>query len=61
LSSRRLSPVWLEILVGFHVIDGFKQFVEIVNGMTVAMGIKKPPHGFGYDVQLIDGQVASVY
>jgi hypothetical protein len=28
--------------------------------MTVAIGIKKPLHGFGYDLQLIDGQVASV-
>jgi hypothetical protein len=55
-----VEPVWLEILVGFHAIDRFAQFIEIANGMTVAIGIKKPPHGFGYDIQLIDGQVASV-
>jgi len=55
-----VESVWLEILVGFQAIDRFMEFVEIANGMTVAIGIKKPLHGFGYDVQLIDGQVASV-
>ena len=28
--------------------------------MAVAIGINKPPYGFGHDVQLVDGQVASV-
>jgi hypothetical protein len=57
------SPVelaWLEILVGFHAIDRFAQFVEIADSLAVAIGIKKPPHGFGHDVQFIDGQVAFV-
>jgi len=50
----------LEILVGFHPIDRFTQFVQIANGVAVTIGIKKPPHGFSHDVELIDGQVASV-
>jgi hypothetical protein len=55
-----VEPVWLEILVGFHALDRFAQLVEIADSVTVAIGIKKPPHGFGHDVQLVDGQVASV-
>jgi hypothetical protein len=27
--------------------------------LAVAIGIKKPPHGFGHDVQFIDGQVVN--
>jgi hypothetical protein len=50
----------LEILVGFHPIDRFAQFVQIANGVAVAIGIKKLPNGFGHDVELIDGHVASV-
>jgi hypothetical protein len=55
-----VEPFWLEILVGFHAIDRFAQFVEICDSVAVAIGIKKPPYGFGHDVQLVDGQVASV-
>ena len=33
---------------------------QIANGVAVAIGIKKPPHGFSHDIELIDGQVASV-
>jgi hypothetical protein len=55
-----VEPVWLEILVGFHAIDRFAQFVEIADSVAVTIGIKKPPHGFGHDVQLLDGKVASV-
>jgi hypothetical protein len=50
----------LEILVGFHAIDRFAQFVEIADSVAIAIGIKKPPYGFGHDVQLVDGKVASV-
>ena len=50
----------MEILVGFHPFDRLTQFVQIANGVTVAIGIKKPPHGFSHDVELIDGQVASM-
>ena len=48
------------MLVGFHAIDRFAQFVEICDSVAVAIGIKNPPYGFGHDVQLVDGQVASV-
>jgi hypothetical protein len=57
------SPIergWLEIPLGFYAIDRFAQFVEIADSLAVAIGIKKPPHGFGRDVQFIDEQVVFV-
>jgi hypothetical protein len=36
-----VEPFWLEILVGFHAIDRFEQFVEICDSVAVAIGIKK--------------------
>jgi hypothetical protein len=55
-----IEPVWLEILVGFHAIRRFAQFVEIADSVAVAIGIKNPPHGFDHDEDLIDGKVTSV-
>jgi hypothetical protein len=57
-SAVEFSPVelvGLEILVGLHPIDRFAKFVQIANGVAIAVGIKKSPHGFDYDIQLIDG------
>jgi hypothetical protein len=54
-----VEPVWLQILVGFHAIDSFAQFVEIAGSLAVTTGIEKPPHGFGNEVQLLESQVAS--
>jgi hypothetical protein len=48
-----VEPVWLEILVGFHAIDRFAQFVQIADGVAVAIEIKKPPHGFRAQIQEI--------
>ena len=55
-----VEPVWLEILVGFHAIDRFAQFVEIADRVAVAVEIKNPPHGFDHDEHFVDGKVASV-
>ena len=49
-----IEPVWLEILVGFHAIRRFAQFVEIADSVAVAIGIKNPPHGFDHDEVLTD-------
>ena len=51
-----IEPVWLEILVSFHAIRRFAQFVEIADSVAVAIGIKNPPHGFDHDEDLIDGK-----
>jgi hypothetical protein len=55
-----VEPVWLQILVGFHAIDNFAQFVEIADSLAIIIGIEKPPHGFTNEVQLLESQMASV-
>jgi hypothetical protein len=57
------SPVelsWLEILVGSHLIDSFAQFVEIANGVAVAIGIKKSLHRLSHDSEFFDGRLILV-
>jgi len=57
------SPVelaWLEILVGSHAIDSFAQFVEIANGMAVAIGIKKSLHRLSHNSEFFDGRLILV-
>ena len=54
-----VEPVWLQILVGFHAIDNFAQFVEIADSLAIIIGIEKPPHGFTNEVQLLDSPLQS--
>jgi hypothetical protein len=49
-----VEPVWSEILVGFYPIDRFAQFVEIANGVAVAIGIKKSLHGLSHNLKFFD-------
>src|SRR5258708_28786553 len=57
------SPVelaWLEILVGFYPVDGLAQFVEITNGVAVAIGIKKSLHRLSHNSEFFDRQLILV-
>jgi hypothetical protein len=46
-----VEPVWWEILVGFHAIDRFAQFVEVAYSVAVAIEFKNPPRRFDHDEQ----------
>jgi hypothetical protein len=36
-------------LIGFYPVDSFAQFVEIANGVAVAIGAKKSLHRLSHD------------